>query len=239
MYESMRKDKEQAFKLRLAGKSYTEILQELGVPKSTLSDWFSRLELSASARMRIQERTRARSLAGLLKRNKRQTSLAIQRKDEIRARARNEVRSISRSELFFIGLALYWAEGHKRPIMKDGRELTHHSISLTNSDPELVKLFLRFLREICMVPEEKIRSDIRIYKHHNEANLLNFWEKTTQINKERFGKVYYGVSKSSLGKRPFNILPFGTIQIRVNDTKLFHRIMGWIEGLQRAAALKN
>ena len=47
-----------------------------------------------------------------------------------------------------------------------------------------------------------------------------------------FHKTYYGVSKSSLGKRPFNQLPHGVIQIVVADTILFHRIMGYIEGIK-------
>ncbi len=235
----MRQDKERAFKLRLLGKSYTEINQELGVPKATLSDWFSALVLPNTAQQRLRERVRARSLAGLLHRNKNQTALAIQRKNDQRLRAKKMIGSVSKRELFLIGIALYWAEGYKRPIFKDGRELTHHPVGLTNSDPDLIKLFLRFLRESCDVPEAKIHADVRIYEHMNEKQLLAFWSKVTNIRKERFSKFYYGVSKSSLGKRPFNILPFGTIQIRVNDTKLFHTIMGWIDGLRSCAVLKN
>ncbi|MCL4391864.1 helix-turn-helix domain-containing protein [Patescibacteria group bacterium] len=228
----MRKDKEQALKLRLSGKSYAEISRELGIPKATLSDWFSQLILPPFAQQKIQKRTRERSLAGLLNRNKNQTALAIRRRDKTRSRAQKMIGNISRRELLLIGTALYWAEGYKRTKVKNGRELTHHPVSLTNSDPNLIKLFLRFLREICNVPETKIHADVRIYEHLNEKQLLEFWSRTTNIRKEKFSKFYYGISKSSLGKRPFNILPFGTIQIRVNDTKLFHTIMGWIEGLR-------
>jgi len=95
----------------------------------------------------------------------------------------------------------------------------------------MVKLFLRFLREVCEVPEETISADIRIYEHQNEAHLLDFWSKTTDISYSRFKKFYYGVSISSQRKKAFNTLPYGTIQIRVNNTPLFHKIMGWIEGL--------
>lgn len=228
----MRTDRNKALKLRLSGKSYTDIKNSLGVPKSTLSGWFSNLQISEIARKKIEKRTRQKSLAGLLKRNKNQTALAIKRKIEIRKGAREEIKSVSQQNLFFLGLALYWAEGYKRPHRKNGRELTHHSVSLTNSDPDLIKVFLKFLREICLVPEERIKPDIRIFQHQNEDFLLNYWANITKIPREKFGKTYYGVSKSSLGKRPFNILPYGTIQIRVNDTKLFHKIMGWIEGLK-------
>jgi len=228
-----RKDKTIALKLRLSGKSYSEITEALGVPKSTLSGWFSQLELSEKARSRILKRTKQKSLEGLLKRNKNQTKLALKRKLTIQLKAAREIKNISHQNLLFIGISLYWAEGYKRPIIKNSREATYHPVSLTNSDPELIKIYLRFLREICGVPEGRIKADIRIFEHQNEDYLLNFWSKITGIKKEKFGKVYYGISKSSLNKRPFNRLQYGTIQVRVNDTKLFHRIMGWIEGIKK------
>lgn len=235
----MRKDRNKALKLRLSGKSYNEITKILGVPKSTLSGWFSGLELSEKSRRRILERVKTKSLEGLLKRNKNQTALAIRRKIDIQSKASKEIDGLSKKDLLFIGTTLYWAEGYKRPVVKNGRELTHHSVSLTNSDPDLIKIYLRFLREVCNVLEDKITADIRIFEHQNTDNLLRYWEKITGIKKEKFGKVYYGVSKSSLGKRPFNRLQYGTIQIRVNNTKLFHRIMGWINGLKKFGNLKN
>lgn len=229
----MRNDRSKALKLRLSGKSYSEIKKTLGVPKSTLSGWFSGLELSEKNKKRILKRARQKSLAGLLKRNKNQTTLAIKRKLNIQSEAAKEIKNLSKENLLFIGVSLYWAEGYKRPIMKNGRELTCHSVGLTNSDSDLVKIYLRFLREICHVSEDKINADIRIFEHQNTNNLLNYWGEITGIKKEKFGKVYYGISKSSLGKRPFNRLQYGTIQIRVNDTKLFHKIMGWINGLKK------
>jgi hypothetical protein len=227
----MRNDKEQALKLRLSGHSYTEIQRLLGIPKSTLSGWFTNLELSTATRERMQARTNKSAIQALIKRNKQQTHFAIQRMREIRLESNREIQKISCSDLKLIGTALYWAEGYKRPQIRNGKERTYHPVALTNSDPKLIMLFLRFLREVCKVPDTSITADIRIYKHLNEDELFTFWQKITQIPIENFGKVYYDVSKSSLGKRPFNRLPYGTIMIRVNQTKLFHRIMGWIEGL--------
>ena len=228
----MRKDRNSALKLRLAGRSYNEISRLLNVPKSTLSGWFTNLELSEKARERIQKRVSRGTLRGLVKRNKNQTHLAIQRMRHIRQEAENEIKNINQNELKLTGTALYWAEGYKRLLVRNGRELTHHSVALTNSDPKLIMMFLRFLREVCEVPNEKITADIRIYEHMSERFLFDFWQKITKLPKENFGKIYYGVSKSSLGKRPFNRLPYGTILIRVNSTNLFHKIMGWIEGLR-------
>ncbi len=228
----MRSDKEAALKLRLSGKSYREINILLHVPKSTLSGWLSDVIISQELKVKIEERAHKKSIEGLIKRNKNQTFLAIKRASETRNKAALEIKTLSKSELLHLGIALYWAEGYKRSIVRNGRELTHHPVSLTNSDPALVKLFLKFLREYCAIPENKIKASVRLFPHQNEKELLSFWRKETGIAKENFGKTYYGISKSSTGKRPYNRLPYGIIQIVVADTQLFHRIMGYIEGIK-------
>lgn len=227
----MRNDRQQALKLRIQGKSYTEIADLLNIPKSTLSGWFHDLHLSGSARKRLESRVNLRSFAGLMEKNRLQTVSAQKRAKEIRFSSAKEITTVTKRDLFLLGVALYWAEGHKRTIVKDGKERTYHPVSLSNSDPKLIKLFLKFLREICDVKEEQIYAELRIYQHHNAGSLLKFWSQQTNIDTSRFAKFYYGVSKSTLHKRPYNILPYGTIQIRVNSTELYHRIMGWIEGL--------
>ncbi|MDO8466740.1 MAG: helix-turn-helix domain-containing protein [bacterium] len=229
----MRNDKFSAIKLRLQGKSYSEIQKTLpGISKSTLSLWLKNIVLSASAREKIENRSKQKSLEGLLKRNKNQTHLALQRKEEIQKLAHGEIANISIQNLFFIGLALYWAEGYKRPIVRGGREVTYHPISLTNADPVLINVFLAFIKKICKVPVEKIKANLRIFQHMNAEATLKYWVKTTGIPRENFNKTYLGISKSSMGKRPFNRLPYGVLQVRISDTKLFHRIIGWIDGVK-------
>ena len=229
----MRNDKNAALKLRLNGKRYSEIRSALGIPKSTLSGWFSDVILSETAQKRITERSQKKSLDGLIKHNKNQTKLAWERARQIQNSASREIDSLSKTDLLIVAAALYWAEGYKKLLVRKGKEVTHHPVSLTNSDPALIKMFLRFLREYCNVPEEKIRADLRIFPNQNGKHLQKFWERETRILPCNFGKIYTGVSKSSQGKRPYNRLPVGVIQIRVSDTKLFHEIIGYIEGLKK------
>lgn len=229
----MRTDRNLALKLRLQGKSYSEIQKALsGVSKSTLSLWLKDVVLTEEARLRIQKRSRKKSLAGLLKRNKNQTALSIKRRDKIRKAARAQIGDISSGDLLLIGAVLYWAEGYKRPIIRNGREVTSHPIGLTNSDPKLLRAFLEFSKKVCDVPISRIKVDLRIFKHLNETHVVNYWSRELGIPKENFQETHVVVSKSSMGKRPFNRLPYGVVQIRINDTNLFHKIMGWIEGLK-------
>lgn len=229
----MRQDKEKALALRFRGYSYNEITKLLGIPKATLSDWFTGLVLSETAQKRIGDRVREASLRGLIKKNRLQTHYARQRAEQIRKLAQKQIHTLTSRELLLIGAALYWAEGYKKPVVKNGRERTYHVIGFTNSDCVMVQLFLRFLKKIVKIPKERIYGNVRIYEHINEEDALRFWQNITKLPKENFRKFYYGVSKSSLGKRPYNRLPYGTIQITVGDTQNFHRIMGWIEGIKQ------
>lgn len=231
--------KEQAFKLRLKGYSYNEINSKLGVPKATLSGWFSGLVLSAKAQKRISERVAQGTLNGLVKRNKMQTHLAWQRARKIQGEASREIKSISKRELFLVGVVLYWAEGYKKLKVRNGRSITSHSISFTNTDPEMVQMFIRFLTDIVEISQEKITAHVRLFKHLNEEETLRYWSRVTGLPKDNFYKSSYVLSRASQGKRPYDRLPHGTLQIRVADTTKFHQIMGWIEGMRSCIVSKQ
>ena len=215
----------------MQGRSYSEISRLLKVPKSTLSSWFSDLEIPEAARKRIANRVRELSYKGLLALNKSQTLKAEKRAQIINKEAQMSIGILSQRDLFMIGLSLYWAEGYKRPIIKNGKPRTYHPVRLTNSDPGLIKIYMKFLREICNVNDEHITASLRFFEHQDEAYLLNFWQKIIKIPYSGFRKSSKVISISSQRKRPFNVLPYGILQVSVNDTKLFHKIMGWIEGV--------
>ena len=230
----MRRDKRGALALRLRGYSYNEIHRELSVAKSTLSSWFANTNLSEQARKRLDKRVADGSMRGLLKKNRQQTDDAWRRANLVRAEASKDVLKLSRRELLLVGVALYWAEGYKKLIVKNGKERTAHTISFTNSDPKMITLFLRFLVDIVEIKKQKISVSMRLFAHIKQEEALAYWSDITGLEKNNFQKPSFVVSKSSLGKRPYTRLPYGTIQIVVGDTKNFHRIMGWIEGMEKS-----
>lgn len=223
---------DQAVELRLQGKSYNEINKELGIPKSTLSGWVKDLSLSEEARKRLEGRVRQGVENGLVRRNKEQTIKAQERSREIRDEAKSEIPALSKRDLHLIGIALYWAEGYKRAKVRDGKERTAHTISFVNSDPEMISIFVRFLREVMDIPISDIRLAMRLYPHINEEEAKKFWMECTGLPAERFFKSTYLTSGASKGVRPYNRLPWGTLQIEVCRTAEFHRLMGWIEGMK-------
>ncbi len=229
----MQSNRAQAIQLRQKGYSYTEIHERLGVPTSTLSSWLSQVTLSASAKKRLAARVRQGVVNGLIKRNKLQTARARERAGSIRTIARNEIRSYSKDELRLIGASLYWAEGHKKPTVVRGVERTHHQISFANADPSMIRLFIAFLSTCLGVAITEIHIHVRVFTRQQQRSAVRWWSETLGVPKSCFDKPSIVVSGASSGKRPKNRLPYGTIQVKVYSTEKFHRLMGWIEGMQQ------
>lgn len=117
---------------------------------------------------------------------------------------------------------MYACEGAKFRI--DNRGWPHYEIDFTNNNPSLIKLFLKFLRESIKAPEDKIKAQLFIYPDHDEAKLLKFWSRTTNIPQNRFNKVMHLVQ----GSGRFKPSQHGTIKIRYHHKKNFLTIQGII-----------
>jgi hypothetical protein len=224
----MREDKDLAISLRKKGLSYNEISKKLNIPKSTLSCWLADMELSKKAKDRIANRVFAGSAKGLIERNRNQTALAKERAENIRNIAKKEVAKLIKNKLFLVGIALYWAEGYK----KGAYGSKWKAVDFANSDPELVKIMMKFFREVCQVGDEKIKVQLIAHKNIDIDEAVAYWAKLTGLPKNQFIKTCCSVSTSSKGKRNKNTLTHGTVHIRINDVKLFFRVIGWIDGLK-------
>jgi len=119
------------------------------------------------------------------------------------------------------GIMLYWAEGANPNPQRRG-----WMIDLANSDPRMIKIFLRFLRVICGVDESKLRVYLYAYGDQNIKKLLKYWHNLTDIPLKQFTKPYiredFSLEKS--GK-----MKYGLIHVRYNDKKLLLQIMSWVD----------
>ena len=104
------------------------------------------------------------------------------------------------------------------------------TLNFSNSDPLMVTVYMRFIREILKIPEEKIRAGIHIYPSISENEARKFWAKTTKLPEDRF-YIITQVSRASQNKRPFNTLLYGTVAIKVNNRQQFYKVKGMIKGI--------
>ncbi len=225
--------KQHALKLRKEGYSYGEINQSLKIPKSTLSNWFSGLILSEKATDRLKERSNIGTKV-LIERNKMQTVRAWERANIARKNAIKEIENsiLSERDLLLMGTALYWGEGYKKLKVKNGRSLPGHIVSITNSDPGIIRTFVLLINRQMKVPLSSFNLFLRLYDSIDEKVALKFWLKASGLPKKCFKGTTYLVSISSQRKRPYNTLPHGTVQVSINDTQKFHRVMGWIDWMR-------
>jgi hypothetical protein len=220
-----------ALGLRLKGNSEGEIKKALGIPKSTLSGWFKNLTLPLKARKLLEKKGRT-ARKPLMDFNRRRTLLIKSENKDIKEKSLKDIGQLSKRELMLIGTALYWGEGYRIEIQKGSP-----TISFANSDPAMATLFIRFLREILRITEEKIRPRVQIFGNIEPADAVNFWSKVLSVPPARF-HVYSAISRAGNGKRPKNFLPFGTLQINVCDRVNAFKIQGWINGLTKQAGQK-
>ena len=211
-------EKQEAIILRKKGQSIKEIAKNLGVSKSSVSDWVRKVVLTKKQKEVLA--LRGYSFVVVERRRTTRLSNELVKREAIISLAEKDINMISNNELKIIGTMLYWAEGRKRG---------QRTVSFSNSDPSMIKIIMRFFREICLVPDNKFRGHIHIHSHLNVNSALKYWSTTTRIPFKQFYKTYCVPSISSKGK--MDSLPNGTLDIEVCNTELFLKIMGWIRGI--------
>lgn len=111
------------------------------------------------------------------------------------------------------GLMLYWAEGAKKN--KNGQ------VNFTNADPNMIKFFTKFLRDIYQVNESKLRCHLYCFDDQSLKNEINFWSELTQIPPNQFIKPYIATNKNPSHDK----ISHGVCHIVYSDKRLFDLIL--------------
>ena len=107
------------------------------------------------------------------------------------------------------------------------------SIELTNSDPKIVQVFAKFLREIICADWNRVRGQLFLYPDLDEVKLKKFWSSQSSIPIEKFQKSIVLMAKE--GK--FKANPYGTFKIRYSCKDDFIRLEQLIDEVWRDAGV--
>lgn len=202
--------RERAIELRKQGLSIPKIAKAVSASKSSVSRWVAKVLLSSEQLDRLKSKNLIR--------------IGTERKAEKQARhtrfnneGRGLVGELSDHELLLIGAALYWGEGHKT---------LNGTVGLSNSDPALVCVFIRWLTESLRVPIEDIKASLNIHEDMDEIQACNFWERVTGIPQSRFYKTQIAKNTTPGIKKKKEYC--GTITILVHDINLQFKIEGML-----------
>lgn len=182
--------KEKARKLREQGVSYNQLQRTLGIPKSTLSSWFSEsLGMPFDHKSLLKHLAKIRLLSAKTKNRIKSEGL-----QKIQKEAKKEVSSYPLDSMGFqksLLSMLYWAEGTK-----------HDKVSgliFTNTDSKLITLFISMLRNCYKLNEERFRVRLHLHYYHPIKENRRFWSRLLKIPESQFSKTI--IKKRGVKKR--------------------------------------
>jgi len=217
----MKKEEQlKAISLRKKGTSVKDIAKTLKVAKSSVSLWVRDVKLTSRQLKVLKDKMNSFEVIER-RRTSRIYNENIKRK-AIMFEAGKEISKISHRDLQIIGLCLYLGEGSKAQ---------RGAAKLANSDPAVIKIMMRYFREVCLVPENKFRAHIHTYSHLNAEEAEVYWSNVSGIPRSQFYKTYSKPSIASKGKK--DSTPYGTVDLTVCSTELYLQIMGQIEKIKQ------
>jgi len=109
---------------------------------------------------------------------------------------------------------LYYCEGSRYP--------TINCVCFTNSDPEIVKLFIRLFRLGFKPNEHKFRVHLQLHSTHNKLEAKKYWADLLKIDESQF----YKPTITNPTNRMKRLVYRGTCSVRYYDFKIVHEILG-------------
>lgn len=194
-------DKNKLENLYKSGKSMFDISKILKCSPHKIVYWMKKYDL----------KRRSRSEAGYIQQNPDGDPF------KIRTKLNSE-----QTFLFGLGLGIYWGEGTKK---------SKHSLRVTNTDPNIIKYFIRFLLEICQLKKEKLSFSLISFNDIKTEVVRDYWSKQLKISPKKFGKITIIPSQ---GKGTYKRKSqFGVCTVHANNIKLRNWLFSELDKLKK------
>lgn len=118
--------------------------------------------------------------------------------------------------LFGVGIGLYMGEGTK----------PGHRVCLANTNPGILRVFIRFLETFCGVQRNQLRAGLNVYDDCDVETTMQWWEAELGLTSNQFFKPTVQQSRGGTYK---NKSVHGTVSIYFSNFKLLNIINGWCE----------
>jgi transcriptional regulator with XRE-family HTH domain len=214
--------KARARELRQAGRTYDEIVTELGVSKSSVSLWVRDLPKPRPSpeRMHAMREARWAPYRAFRDRARRET----------RQSAEREIGTLTERELFLIGVGLYWAEGAKSKAHRPSA-----TVVFINSDPGMIQVFLAWLTLLGIEPD-RWRFRVMIHESADVESAQRYWADLVGRGISDFDKTTLKRHNPKTVRKNVGVDYRGCLVVRVlQAADLYRRIEGWWSGIAIAA----
>ena len=206
--------REEACRLRAQGLSIYEIARLVGCASSSVCAWTSDVPLSDEQRARLHRRDEATSVrAGAAIH-----AVALERHRGYQREGR--LKAAEGDPWHMAACLLYWAEGTK----------SANEAQFTNTDVEMLKLFVTFLRSEFSVSERTITIRVNAYLTNGLSKdaIEAYWLEQLGLPPSA---LRVGRWKTEVGwQNPkTNVWPYGVCSVRVCNTRIVQHIYGAIQ----------
>jgi hypothetical protein len=186
--------------------SLDEIAERLALPKTTIWYWVRDLPLARPRRE-----------------NPHKGNLAMQRKyrllrQEAYARGVREFVQLALDPTFRDFICMYIGEGYKRD---------RNCVSLNNSDPAVVKLAARWIRQFAVNP---VTYRLQYHADQDVGSLCAFWAGQLAVDISEIA-IQRKSNSNGLSGRTWRSR-YGLLAVSANDTALRARLQAWMDRVQ-------
>ncbi|MCQ4042227.1 hypothetical protein ACFOSC_24375 [Streptantibioticus rubrisoli] len=207
-----------ARELRLAGKTYDEIVAELGVSKSSVSLWVRDLPKPQPSPERMRRMREARW-------EPHRRKMAFLR-EQTKAAAVAETRQMTDRDLFIAGVALYWSEG-----CKSKPHSLRETVIFCNQDPGVIRVFLAWLALLGVEPD-RIQYRVMIHETADVAGAEGYWADLVGVDVSALQRTTLKKHNPKTVRKNVGEGYHGCLVVRVRrGADLYRRIEGWWYGI--------
>jgi len=169
-----------ATKLRLEEElSYSEIKKRLGISKSTLSYWMKNLPLSE---LRIRDLQKIGWQKSEASRERYRNTMRAKREakdNEVYKKYFDRFNNLTKDTVFVAGLMIYLGEGGKKVSSR---------IALANTDPNIIRFFIKWGIEFLGIKKEDYRVQLHLYEEMTLEKEMKLWQNILRLSKTQFYK---------------------------------------------------
>ena len=198
------------------GLSIKEIATKLGVARSSVSVWVRDIALTAQQQARLDDRNKHHPA----QRNGSRANKAKHRKQREYYQQEGRLKAREGDMLHSWGCMLYWAEGNK----------ARNMIAFSNSDVDMMRLFIRSLRESLCICDKDIRFRVNCYTDSKERQeeVVQYWCDALELAEEKT-RTHSFNAKPISSKQTNDKLVWGVCRVEVYNTRAIQHIYGAIQ----------
>ena len=209
-------ERARARQLRVQSWTLSEIASELGVSKGSVSTWVRDVEFVAKPRNRGHT-------------SQRPHPLHVRKLAEIercRVEADEFIGALSEREFLMFGLGLYAGEGSK----------TNGTVSMANTNPRLLRIFVTWLRRNFDVDESRLRAKLYLHEGLDVLGATEHWSDVTSIPVRQF-RASYRAAADPTRRGSKHVHGCATVMYSCSTTH--RRVMAMIEAISFPFAIRD